>query len=148
MRKTMPQLETLGYQGKAPVEWMGYILLGHWPKGSHNIPQKHHRLFPKLSVALHNLGVKGLWLMMTFLSSNKRFWWEGLHWEMLGLSRGESVRGGSTIGMQEELSWAILERDLWVLQDPHRDSGTKMALLRCLKGGKRIGHFYSSTVCR
>lgn len=34
----MHQPDISCYQGKAPVAEMGYILLSHWPKGSHSHP--------------------------------------------------------------------------------------------------------------
>lgn len=53
----MPQLDISSHQVKSPVLRMGYILLSHWPRGSHDT-LKRHRLFLGIPVAPHNLMLK------------------------------------------------------------------------------------------
>lgn len=53
--ETMLQLD-ISCQVKPPVSEMGYILLRHWPVGSHE-PHKPSQAIIKLLVYLHNLMV-------------------------------------------------------------------------------------------
>lgn len=49
MEETVSQLDIMYYQIKFLAPWVGYVLLSHWPKGSH-IPHKQYRLLPMLLV--------------------------------------------------------------------------------------------------
>lgn len=59
MGKTMPHLDIICYQVKAPVPEMGDIFLSFWLMWSHRSPPKnHYQLLPRLLVTLHNLTLR------------------------------------------------------------------------------------------
>lgn len=71
MGKTMSQLETLGVPSKTSSTLNGLRLVKSLAKRDPRTSPKRRRLFPKLSVAPHNLGAKDLLPMVTLNSCHQ-----------------------------------------------------------------------------